>query len=66
MSIFWTLISLFAGLTYVIKNNLTFVDCTDKIFIKIVLENYIRLAKALLNNILQDLINKILKALTVN
>ena len=41
------------------KKNLTFVDCWDKIFIKLVLKNVIKLAKGSLNNIFQDSVNNI-------
>ena len=40
--------------------NLTFVDCCNKNFIKLVLKNVIKLSKGSLNNIFQDPFNKIL------
>ena len=40
--------------------NLTFVDCCDKSFIKLVLKNVIKLAKGSLNNNFQDSFNKFL------
>ena len=42
------------------KKNLTFFDCCDEIFIKLILKKDIKLATGSLNNIFQDLFNKIL------
>ena len=41
------------------KKNLTFVDCCDKIFIKLILKNVIKLAKGSPNNIFQNSFYKI-------
>ena len=55
MSMFWTLIFQFNSLIPLCdKKNLPFVDCCDKIFIKLVLKKVIKLAKSSLNDIFQD------------
>ena len=62
MRMFWTLIFRFNSgwIQLCGKKNLTFVDCCDFCFIKLVLKNVIKLDKSSLNNIFQHLFNKIL------
>ena len=61
ISIFWNLIfNLIRWIQLCDKKNLIFVECCDKIFIKLVLKNVIKLAKSSLNNTFQDSFNKIL------
>ena len=62
MSMLWTLIflSLIRWIQLCDKKNQTFLDCCDKIFIKLALKNVIKLAKGSLDNNFQDSFNKIL------
>ena len=62
MSLFLTLIffHLIRWIQLCEKKNLTFVDCCDEFCIKLVLQNFIKLAEGSLYNIFQDLFSKIL------